>query len=55
VACGSDDWAAIDDQPRLSAALGGCEIVIIEGGGVPLPDQLPEPFAAAVLKFLDAN
>jgi pimeloyl-ACP methyl ester carboxylesterase len=38
----------------LAERLPGSRIVEIEGGMVPLPDQLPSQFAAAVLAFLDA-
>jgi pimeloyl-ACP methyl ester carboxylesterase len=31
------------------------DMVDIEGGMVPLPDQLPEAFASAVIEFLDAH
>ena len=41
-----------DDLPRLAQALPGSAVVDIEGGMVPLPDQLPEAFADAVLAFL---
>ena len=51
---GTDDLAH-PDLPRLAAALPGSRVVEIEGGMVPLPDQLPERFAAAVLDFLRAE
>lgn len=38
---------------RLRAALPQAEVIEIEGGMVPLPDQLPEAFAAAVEGFLE--
>jgi pimeloyl-ACP methyl ester carboxylesterase len=37
----------------MRAALPDAEVEVIEGGMVPLPDQLPEQFAAAVEQFLD--
>lgn len=37
----------------LRAALPHAEVTEIEGGMVPLPDQLPEEFAAAVERFLE--
>jgi len=46
---------AYPDLPRLAAALPGSRVVEIVGGMVPLPDQLPEQFAAAVLEFLRAG
>ena len=39
--------------PALHAAVPQAEVTEIEGGMVPLPDQLPESFAAAVEAFLD--
>lgn len=41
------------DLRRLAAALPGSRVVEIEGGMVPLPDQLPEEFADCVARFLD--
>lgn len=38
---------------RLHAALPGARVVEIEGGMVPLPDQMPERFAEAVAALLD--
>jgi pimeloyl-ACP methyl ester carboxylesterase len=38
---------------RLRDALPGAHVEEIEGGMVPLPDQLPEQFATAVDRFLD--
>jgi pimeloyl-ACP methyl ester carboxylesterase len=52
---GGTDDLAYRDLPRLAAALPGSRVVEIEGGMVPLPDQLPERFAAAVLEFLRAG
>jgi len=52
---GGTEDVAYPDLPRLAAALPGSRIVEIEGGMVPLPDQLPERFAAAVLEFLRAG
>lgn len=43
--------------PRLEAlrqAVPHASVTVIEGGMVPLPDQLPVPFVAAVEPFLDA-
>lgn len=40
--------------PRLQAAIPHAEVAKIEGGMVPLPDQLPGEFAAAVDRFLAA-
>lgn len=45
----TDDPFASPHAPELAEHLGGAPIVDVEGGMVPLPDQLPEAFAAAVL------
>jgi pimeloyl-ACP methyl ester carboxylesterase len=37
---------------RVASAIAGASLVEIEGGMVPLPDQMPEAFAATVLTFL---
>jgi pimeloyl-ACP methyl ester carboxylesterase len=37
----------------MRAALPDAQVEVIEGGMVPLPDQLPDEFAAAVERFLD--
>jgi len=39
--------------PRWRATLPDASVAVIEGGMVPLPDQLPGEFAAAVERFLD--
>jgi pimeloyl-ACP methyl ester carboxylesterase len=46
------DPHAYPAMPRLAQALPQAQRVDIEGGQVPLPDQLPEAFAAAVGAFL---
>jgi pimeloyl-ACP methyl ester carboxylesterase len=50
----TDDPHAYPSLPALAAALPQAKVVEIEGGMVPLPDQLPETFAAAVETFLDS-
>jgi pimeloyl-ACP methyl ester carboxylesterase len=40
---------------KVAAAIAGSVLVEIENGMVPLPDQLPEEFAAAVHRFLAAQ
>lgn len=47
----ADPFASPQAEP-LRARLHDARIVDIEGGGVPLPDQMPEAFAAAVEAFL---
>lgn len=49
----TEDPHAFPALDRLRAALPGAAVAVIEGGMVPLPDQLPERFAAAVESFLD--
>ena len=51
--CGTDDWAAYPEQDMLAAYLPGCERVEIAGGGIPMPDHMPEAFSEAVLPFID--
>jgi len=48
-----DDPFASAHAAELAGHLPNARIVDIEGGMVPLPDQLPEAFAQAVLDFLD--
>jgi pimeloyl-ACP methyl ester carboxylesterase len=47
------DPYAFPAVPGLDAAVPHASVTVIEGGMVPLPDQLPGPFAAAVDTFLD--
>jgi pimeloyl-ACP methyl ester carboxylesterase len=49
----SDDPFAAPHAAELEARLPQARRVDIEGGMVPLPDQLPEAFSRAVLEFLD--
>jgi pimeloyl-ACP methyl ester carboxylesterase len=49
----TDDAHAFPAVPGLDKALPGASVTAIEGGMVPLPDQLPQPFAAAVADFLE--
>ena len=49
----TDDPFASPHAAELAAHLHDARIVDIEGGMVPLPDQLPDAFAEAVLDFLD--
>ncbi|MEJ8822304.1 alpha/beta hydrolase [Variovorax humicola] len=49
-----DDPYASSHAAELGEHLHDARIVDIAGGMVPLPDQLPEAFAAAVLDFLDS-
>ena len=47
------DPHAYPSARRVAAAIGGAELVEIEGAMVPFPDQMPEVFAAALAAFLD--
>lgn len=40
--------------PKVAAAIAGSTLVEIENGMVPLPDQLPQEFAEAILSFLSS-
>lgn len=51
---GNDPFAA-PHTPELQTHLPQARVVEIAGGMVPLPDQLPRAFAAAVLDFLDGQ
>lgn len=48
----TDDPFAAPHAQELKAHIPHARIVDIEGGMVPLPDQLPEAFADAVMGFL---
>lgn len=50
----TDDPFAAPHAAQLQAHLPHALTVDIAGGMVPLPDQLPDAFAAAVTDFLDA-
>ena len=47
------DPYAYPSLARWREALPSAKVAVIEGGMVPLPDQLPAEFAAAVERFLD--
>ena len=48
----TDDPHAYPAAPRVAQAIAGSRRVDIEGGMVPLPDQMPAAFSAAVENFL---
>jgi pimeloyl-ACP methyl ester carboxylesterase len=50
----TDDPYAYPALARMRAALPHASVEVIEGGMVPLPDQMPEEFAGAVDRFLDS-
>jgi pimeloyl-ACP methyl ester carboxylesterase len=39
---------------KVAGAIAGALLVEVEGGMVPFPDQMPDAFAAATLRFLDS-
>jgi pimeloyl-ACP methyl ester carboxylesterase len=49
------DPYAFPQLERMQAALPHAASRVIEGGMVPLPDGWPEPFATAVVDFLDGS
>jgi pimeloyl-ACP methyl ester carboxylesterase len=49
------DPHAYPHAPKVAAAIAGSVLVEIENGMVPLPDQMPEEFAAVVHRFLAAQ
>lgn len=51
---GSADPFSYPDMERLAAALPGCRTYVVEGAGVPLPEQCPAEFARAVVEFLSS-
>lgn len=55
VMAGSADPFAFPMLEPLAAAIDGCRTVVIPGGMVPMPDQMPERFAETVIAFLDAD
>lgn len=54
IEAGADPFAA-PHAATLAARLRGATLQRIEAGMVPLPEQLPEAFAAAVERFLDGD
>ncbi len=50
--CGTEDWAAQPDQKKLMSYLPQAELIEVEGGMIPLDEQMPERFAEIVLEFL---
>jgi pimeloyl-ACP methyl ester carboxylesterase len=55
VLAGSEDPFSFPRMKPLADSIKGSEIAVIEGGMVPMVDQMPEEFAKAVLNFLDKN
>ncbi len=55
VLAGSADPFSFPRMKPLAAAIKGSETAVIEGGMVPMDEQMPEEFARVVLAFLDKN
>jgi len=53
VLAGTEDPFSFPRMKPLSKSIKGSETAIIEGGMVPMADQMPEEFAKAVIDFLD--
>ncbi len=53
VLAGTDDPFSFPRMKLLSEAIRGSKTAIIEGGMVPMVDQMPEEFARVVMDFLD--
>jgi pimeloyl-ACP methyl ester carboxylesterase len=49
------DPHAYPHTSKVAAAIPGSVVMEIEGGMVPLPDHMPDEFAAAVLRFLEVQ
>jgi pimeloyl-ACP methyl ester carboxylesterase len=54
VLAGTDDPFSYPRMKPLSDHIPGSKTVEIKGGMVPMVDQMPEEFAAAVMDFLDS-
>ena len=52
VIAATDDPHAVGSAPQVMQAIAGSTLVELHGGMVPLPDQMPERFAAAVADFV---
>ncbi|MBA3479374.1 MAG: alpha/beta fold hydrolase [Lautropia sp.] len=55
IVCAAEDPFAAPHAAELQALIGHAQTVTIRGGMVPLPDQMPTHFAAAVLEFLKSQ
>lgn len=53
VLAGSEDPFSFPRMGPLSRAVPGSRTAVLEGGGVPMVDHMPEAFAKAVLGFLE--
>lgn len=55
VIAGSEDPFSFPMVNALARGIKGCQTRIIQGGMVPMVDQMPERFAETVMAFLDAG
>jgi len=55
VLCGTDDPFAFPHMKLLAQKIKGCQTAAIDGGMVPVADQLPRAFAVAVIDFLESS
>lgn len=52
VLCGTEDFSSYPRMIPLAQSIKGSSVVELKGGMVPMPDQMPQEFAAAVMAFL---
>ena len=55
VVAGTEDPFSFPRMGPLSQSIKGSKTAVIEGGMVPMVDQMPEEFAKVVMDFLDLN
>ena len=55
VMCGANDPFAFPCLKLLADRIKGCQTAVIEGGMVPMVDQMPQAFAKAVIDFLESS
>lgn len=55
VFAGTEDPFSFPRMKPLAGAIGGCRTAVLEGGMVPMVDQMPEAFARIVTAFLDGT
>ncbi|HZW56660.1 MAG TPA: alpha/beta hydrolase [Nitrososphaerales archaeon] len=52
VMCGTEDPFCFPDLQKVAGAIKGSKVIQVEGGRVPLVDQMPEVFSKHVIDFL---
>ncbi len=55
VLCGANDPFAFPHMKLLADRIKECQTAVIEGGMVPMVDQMPQAFAKAVIDFLESS